>query len=225
MKINNLKNVAWKKIWNNRKINLKKSNSKIKKLMILNGHADSVNDISINNWRKYGENISKKLGIKNNDTIFEFGSGSGALLFLFKSKTKKLFGCDYSKQLVKASKKIAPQLKIFYSESENYQTSKIYNYVISSSMFEYVKLKKIKKIFSNMINSFNKGLFVGEVLDKKYEKEFLKKFNKPKNYYTFIDKKFFRNFCKNKKLKLKIYPSILPGSAQKKYRYCVQVYK
>ena len=193
--------------------------------MILNGHADSVNDININNWRKYGVNISKKLGIKNNDTIFEFGSGSGALLFLFKSKTKKLFGCDYSKQLVKASKKIAPQLKIFYSESENYQTSKIYNYVISSSMFEYVKLKKIKKIFSNMINSFNKGLFVGEILDKKYEKEFLKKFKKPKNYYTFIDKKFFKNFCKNKKLKLKIYPSILPESAQKKYRYCVQVYK
>ena len=225
MKKNNSKTVIWKKIWNNRKVKLKNHNSVLTRLMILNGHLDSINKIKIKNWRKYGKNISLKLGIKDNESIFEFGCGSGALLYLFKSKTKKLFGCDYSKQLINAAKKILPLLKIYHSESEKYKSSKVYNYVISSSMLEYVKSNQIKKIITNMTNSFDKGLFIGEILDKKCEKIFLKKFRKSKNYYTFIDKKFFKNFCKKNKLKLKIYPSILPGSMQKKFRYCVQIHK
>lgn len=223
MKNKNSRISSWKKIWNNRKIVLKNNNSVLAKLMTLNGHSYSINDIKENNWKKYGENISLKLDIKKNESIFEYGCGSGALLFLFKSKTKSLFGCDYSKELVNASKKIAPQLKIFLSEGEKYHSSKTYDYIISSSMLEYVKLNKAKKIIKKMTNSFNKGVFIGEILDKKFEKIFLKKFNKPRDYYTFIDKKYFENFCKKNKLKLKIYPSILPGSKQTKFRYCVQI--
>lgn len=225
MKKNNLKVKKWKKIWNNRNLSFNTETPTIIKLMILNGHYDSINKINLNDWKKYGKNIIKKLKIKRNESIFEFGCGSGALLYLFKSKTNRLFGCDYSKQLVKLSKKIVPELKIFYSDSENYKSYKIYDHVISSSMLEYVKSNKIKKIITNMINSFSKGLFIGEILDKKYEKKFLEKFGKPKNYYTFINKKLFKDFCKSKNLKLKIYPSIMPGTKQKKFRYCVQINK
>ena len=41
-----------------------------------------------------------------------------------------------------------------------------------------------------MIGLFDKGLFIGEILDKKFEKEFLKNLNKTENYYNFIDKKY-----------------------------------
>ena len=191
--------------------------------MVLNGHFDSVNTIKVSNWKKYGKKISIKLGIKRNESIFEFGCGGGALLYLFKSKTKKLFGCDFSSQLINISKKLTPWIKIYHSESENYKSKKNYDYVISNSMLEYVKSKKIEKILNIMIGLFDKGLFIGEILDKKFEKEFLKKFNKPENYYNFIDKKYLKLFCKKKGLNIKIYPSFLPGSIQKKYRYCVLI--
>ena len=193
--------------------------------MSLNGHSDSINQININDWKKYGKRISLKLKVRKNDSIFEFGCGSGALLYLFKAKTNKLFGCDYSAQLVNASKKIVPMLKIYHAESEKFKSSRIYSYVISSSMLEYVKSNHLEKIITNMANYFDKGLFIGEILDKKYEKIFLKRFRKPKNYYTFIDKKFFQVFCKKNNLKLRIYKSLLPGSLQKEFRYCVHITK
>lgn len=225
MKNKETKKYFWKQIWNNRKIYLKKKHSNLEKLMILNGHADSINNIEINNWKKYGNNILLKLGIKKNESVFEYGCGSGALLYLFRSKTKNLFGCDYSKQLITASKKITSKFKIFNCDAEKFKSDKSYDYVIASSIFEYVEFSKIKKIIKNMSISFNKSIFIGEILDKKYEMSFLKKFNKPKKYYTFIDKKFFKKFCKLNCLKLKFYSSILPGSKQKKYRYCVKIWR
>ncbi len=225
MKINKSKKNFWKKVWNNRKIELGNQNSVLTKLMILNGHFDSKEKIKTSNWKKYGRNISLKLGIKKNESIFEFGCGGGALLFLFRSKTKKLFGCDYSQQLINKSKKIIPWLKIYNSESQKFKSKQLYDYVISSSMLEYVQPNQVRKIINNMVCLFNKSLFIGEILDMKYRKTFLKKYKKPDKYYTFIDKSFFRTYCKKNKLNLKIYPSILPRSSQKKFRYCVQIYK
>ena len=106
MKNSGFNKIVWKKIWNNRKIKFHKYTSILEKLMVLNGHFDSVNTIKVSNWKKYGKKISIKLGIKRNESIFEFGCGGGALLYLFKSKTKKLFGCDFSSQLINISKKI-----------------------------------------------------------------------------------------------------------------------
>jgi hypothetical protein len=68
-------------------------------------------------------------------------------------------------------------------------------------------------------------LFIGEILDKKFQAEFLKKNKKPENYYSFIEKKTFIKICNSKKLKLEILPSMLPASNQKKYRYCVLISK
>jgi SAM-dependent methyltransferase len=218
---NNSRKILWKKIWNNRKISFKKKNSDLRKLMILNGHLK----IKLNSWKKYGNNIIDKLNFKKKDSIFEFGCGSGALLYLFKTKTNKLYGCDFSNQLITASKKIFPNLKIFHTEIEKFYSCVKYDHVISSSVLEYAESRKIKRIIITMINTFKKKLFIGEILDKKFQEEFLKKNKKPENYYSFIEKKTFIKICNNKKLKLKILPSMLPGSNQKKYRYCVLISK
>ncbi len=223
MKNSNSNKIVWKRVWNNRKLEFSKHISILAKLMVLNGHFHSVNTIKINNWKKYGKKISLKLGVKKNESIFEFGCGGGALLYLFKSKTKKLSGCDFSSQLIDISKKIAPWIKIYHSDSETFKSKRNYDYVISNSMLEYVKSEKLEKILNKMICLFNKSLFIGEILDKKYEKRFLKRFNKPKNYYNFIDKKYLKLFCKKKGLCIKIYPSLLPGSIQRKYRYCALI--
>ena len=93
--------------------------------MVLNGHFDSVNTIKVSNWKKYGKKISIKLGIKRNESIFEFGCGGGALLYLFKSKTKKLFGCDFSSQLINISKKLTLGLKFIILKVKTINLKKI----------------------------------------------------------------------------------------------------
>ena len=80
----NNKYYSWKKIWNNRDIKFLQKFSTLEKLMLLNGHLKSVNEISVQNWVKYGKEIKKRIKIKKNESIFEFGAGSGALLYLFK---------------------------------------------------------------------------------------------------------------------------------------------
>tara|TARA_Y100000816_G_scaffold292618_1_gene289155 strand:+ start:2434 stop:3114 length:681 start_codon:yes stop_codon:yes gene_type:complete len=225
LKSNSINKIDWKKIWNNRKIIYKYNKTPLEKLMLLNGHQFSSSGINISNWKNYANNISKKIKISKKESIFEYGCGSGALLYLFKFKAKKIMGCDYSLELIRASKKIFPQLKIIHVDCAKFKTNLKFDHVISSSMLEYVKPGDQKIIIKNMLSVFKKTLFIGEILNKTYENNFLKKFNKEKNYYNFINKSYFIELCKKNDLKLKILPSLLPNSRQKYYRYSVLIKK
>ena len=88
MKNSGFNKIVWKKIWNNRKIKFHKYTSILEKLMVLNGHFDSVNTIKVSNWKKYGKKISIKLGIKRNESIFEFGCG-GELYYIYLNQKQK----------------------------------------------------------------------------------------------------------------------------------------
>ena len=191
--------------------------------MLLNGHLKSVNEISVQNWVKYGKEIKKRIKIKKNESIFEFGAVSGALLYLFKDKTNKLHGCDYSKQLVSESKKLFKESKIMYQDCAKVSTKVKFDHIISSSMLEYVKPSNVEGIILKMITKFKKTLFISEILDGEREKKFFKKYKK-KNY-NFINKRTFLKLSKDKNLNLKFTSSILPNSKQKFYRYCVLITK
>lgn len=219
----NNKYYSWRKIWNNRDINFLNKFSTLEKLMLLNGHLKSVNKISVKSWIKYGKQIQKKIRIKRNESIFEFGAGSGALLYLFKEKTNKLYGCDFSKQLVNKSKSLFKKSKIIHQDCAKIGTKKKFDHIITSSMLEYAKPSDIENIILKMIAKFKKTLFIGEVLDEERKCAFLKKFKK-KNY-NFISKKTFQNLSKGKNLNVKFISSILPKSKQKLYRYCVLITK
>ena len=134
----------------------------LEKLMLLNGHQFSSNGINISNWKNYANNISKKIKISKKKSIFEYGCGSGALLYLFKFKAKKIMGCDYSLELIRASKKIFPQLKIIHVDCAKFKTNLKFDHVISSSMLEYVKPGDQKIIIKNMLSVFKKTLFIGK---------------------------------------------------------------
>jgi 2-polyprenyl-3-methyl-5-hydroxy-6-metoxy-1,4-benzoquinol methylase len=221
--LKNNKYYSWRKIWNNRDINFLNKFSTLEKLMLLNGHLKSVNKISVKSWINYGKQIQKKIRINRNESIFEFGAGSGALLYLFKQKTNKLHGCDFSTQLVNKSKSLFKKSKIIHQDCGKISTKKKFDHIITSSMLEYAKPSDIENIILKMISKFKKTLFIGEVLDEERKYAFLKKFKK-KNY-NFINKKTFLNLAKGKNLNIEFIPSILPKSKQKLYRYCVLITK
>ena len=53
----------------------------------------------------------------------------------------------------------------------------------------------------------------------------LKKKKNSKINYSFYKKSYFLNFAKKNKLKITLFPSLIPYSKQKKYRYTVLLSK
>ena len=74
----------------------------LEKLILLNGHQFSSSGINISNWKTMQITFPKKLKYRKK-SIFEYGLlVVHSLLFKFKAK---IMGCDYSLELIRASKK------------------------------------------------------------------------------------------------------------------------
>ena len=79
-----------------------------------------------------------------------------------------------------------------------------------------------------MTKKSKKKILISEILNHDYRNKFLKQFKKKKNSkinYSFYKKSYFLNFAKKKKLKITFFPSLIPYSKQKKYRYTVLLSK
>lgn len=221
--------ITWESIWNNRDTaEITKYKSILTRLMVANGHIGKKKKINVVYWKRYVNNIIKLLSPEKKSSLFEVGCGSGALLYLLKDKFKDYAGCDYSKDLVSIASKYLNKEKIFFQNAEKLNLKKKFDYVIASSVFEYLTSNEIKKVLPNMVNKSKKKILILEILNKSFEKEFLKKFKKKqklKTNYNFFNKKFFIDFAKKKKLKITFFPSLIPYSKQKKYRYTVLLSK
>ena len=219
----------WESIWNNRDIEeIIRHKSVLIKLMIANGHIGKKKKINVVSWKKYVKNIINILSPEKKSSLFEVGCGSGALLYLLKDKFQDYGGCDYSKNLVSIASKYLNKKKIFFQNAKKLNLKKKFDYVIASSVFEYLTQAEIKKVLSNMVNKSKKKVLILEILNKSLDKQFLKKFKKKqplKINYNFFNKKFFNDFAKKNKLKITYFPSLIPYSKQKKYRYTVLLSK
>ena len=219
----------WEKIWNNRDISKTiKYKNVLEKLMYANGHIGKNKSINVISWKKYSKNIIKILSPEKKSSLFEVGCGSGALLYLLKGEYNDYGGCDYSKSLVSIASKYLNKKKVFFQNAKQLTSSKKFDHVIASSVFEYLTPLEIKKVLENMVNKSKKKILILEILNKSLNKQFLRKFKKKlssKINYSFFDKKFFLDFAKKKNLKITFFSSLIPYSKQKKYRYNVLLSK
>ena len=221
--------VDWEGIWNDRNTEeIFKCKRVLEKLMIANGHIGKKKNINVVSWKKYVKNIIKILSPEKKSSLFEVGCGSGALLYLLKDRFKDYGGCDYSKNLVTIASQYLNKKKIFFQNAKKLSLKKKFDYVIASSVFEYLTPAEIKKVLPNMVNKSKKKVLILEILNKSLNKEFLEKFKKNQSIkinYNFFYKKFFNDFAKKNRLKITYFPSLIPYSKQKKYRYTVLLSK
>ncbi len=75
----------WKAVWNKRAISDQKID--LDTLVKLDGFDTGAGRIDVADWCAYVERIVKKLGIKECDTVFEIGCGSGAFLSALREST------------------------------------------------------------------------------------------------------------------------------------------
>lgn len=158
------------------------------------------------------------MDIKKTSKVLEVGCGSGAFLYGLKSMIDcKIFGYDYSSNLINAAKKYVDGT-FKQSEAIINPFKKIkFDVVFSHSVFQYFPdLEYSLSVIASMTKSLkNDGtLAVFDLNDVKFEEEYhmarAKKYNNPEDYFLkfkalnhlFFDKNIIKNYLFSKGFKI-----------------------
>lgn len=154
----------WKNIWEKRMLNSDYEDV-LTELIRLDGFDGKTGKIEQEAWLKYIEYIQEYIGIKENDSIFEIGCGSGAFLYPFYTQGHKVGGLDYSESLITAAKTLwnAP---VECMEAIELPVSPLFDIVLSNSVFFYFpNLEYAEKVILKMIEKANRVVAILEVPD------------------------------------------------------------
>ena len=143
----------------------------------------------------------KKYAAKPIESICDVGCGSGVNLYMLSNRagagrTLKMYGIDYSAELVELAKRVVPEANIVCNEALAVDTSEKYDVVISDSVFQYfVSPEYGERVLEKMLGITGNVLYLGEIYDKDKEKAWLDhRRERQKNYdemYKGLPKMFF----------------------------------
>jgi|TARA_B110000444_G_scaffold260660_1_gene308516 cyclopropane fatty-acyl-phospholipid synthase-like methyltransferase len=229
-----LRNLNWLKIWEGKGYNLQ--SYKINNIIAADGFTSALGTFNKQNWVKYIKTNFKHIKIKKNSKILEYGCGAGAFLSFWYGKKYDLNGIDYSKELIKKSKKYFPKIKFQCGEISKLNSfKKNFDLIFSHSVFHYFNNYQyaeslIKKMLSKLED--NGYIYILDVPDKDKEKKYVKQLvgkigatEFKKKYgmcsHLFYKKSFFRDIAKKNHLKIKIFNQNFKYYENSKYRYNV----
>ena len=146
---------SWKKVYDN---DAKISTHVFELLIKLNGHNISAS-FSTKEWLAYIKKIYRLLEIRKVDSVFEFGCGSGAFLYPHFIRGGKIGGVDFSPNLINIAKSLIDHKSFLVSTKLQFANKPKFDYVISHSVFQYLKNHSIaREVIKNMILKSKKTL-------------------------------------------------------------------
>lgn len=159
----------WKNIWEKRSLD-SNYESVLAELIRLDGFDGKTGKIEIKAWLKYIEDIQKCIGIRDKDSVFEIGCGSGAFLYPFHTQGHRVGGIDYSQALIEVAKSLwnAP---VECQEAIQVPVLPLFDIVLSNSVFFYFPdLDYAEQVIKRMIEKSNRIIAILEIPDiKLYE--------------------------------------------------------
>lgn len=152
----------WQEIWNKRI--LPDGEAVLDRLIQADGFDSGAGKISADSWEKYAGFIAERIGIKQGDSLFELGCGSGAFLYLFYETGHKVGGIDYSDSLIKIACEVMGNMDFEVCEAINIKTENKYDFVLSNSVFHYFPdLQYAEVVINKMLEKSNIGTAILEV--------------------------------------------------------------
>lgn len=204
----------WKEIWNKEE---RVNKIVLETLIKADGFDSGAGSFSVDDWNEYTQQAFIKLDIKENESIFDVGCGSGAFVFPLYLKNNKVGGVDYSMVLIDLANTVMKNSHFEVKEATKIDTNEKFDYVISHSVFHYFKdLDYAKTVIRKMIDKTNQKIGIFDINDKakenKYHKtrmEGMSKKEYEKKYagleHMFYDKDWFFALGKEFGLKVEIY--------------------
>jgi len=219
----------WKIIWN--------KNERIEKiilemLMKADGFDSGAGAFEVDDWINYTSNFYNKLDIKENDTIFDVGCGSGAFLYPLYLKNYKVGGVDYSMELINLANKIMPEASFEVKEAIEIDDKK-YDFVVSHSVFHYFpSLDYAERVIEKMVKKSNKKIGIFDINDKGKETIYhrIRMGNMSEEEYSnkykglehmFYDKVWFQSIAEKLNLKITIFNQTFEKYTNSKLRFNV----
>jgi trans-aconitate methyltransferase len=219
----------WKEIWNKDE---RISKIILESLIKADGFDSGAGSFSVDDWIKYTNEFYNILKIKNTDSIYDIGCGSGAFVYPLYLKKHLVGGVDYSKILIDLANTIMQDNNFTNNEAININDDR-YDIVLSHSVFQYFKdLDYAKNTIRKMINKANKKIAILDINDATKENEYhrirMENMNE-QDYKTkyqglehmFYNKEWFENIAKEFNLKIDIFDQTFKKYSNSKLRFNV----
>jgi trans-aconitate methyltransferase len=202
-------------------------------LIKADGFDSGAGSFSVDGWLQYTDELYKKINIKQNESIFDIGCGSGAFIYPLHINNHKTGGVDYSMILINLANTIFSNKEFICNEANSINTNNKYDIVVSHSVFHYFKdLQYAKSVILKMINKANKKICIFDINDKSKEEDYHKirmnginKEDYQKKYlgleHMFYDKSWFENLANEFNLKIDIFDQTFKNYTNSKLRFNV----
>jgi 2-polyprenyl-3-methyl-5-hydroxy-6-metoxy-1,4-benzoquinol methylase len=220
----------WKEIWNNRE---RVHKIILEILMKADGFDSPTGEFSIDDWIEYTNTLYARLDIKENESIFEVGCGSGAFVYPLFQEGYRVGGIDYSEILIKLAKSVMDNENFINGDALDMDEKDKYDFVISHSVFFYFdSLSYAKKVIEKMIKKADKAVAIFDINDIEKEKDYHKtriqtmsKEEYEKKYqglnHLFYSKEFFISIATEHNLEIEIWDQEFEKYNNSKFRFNV----
>ena len=243
-------NNKWNYIFDKKKINIKDINLKnLKKLNYKKISFNLTNEVyhifTFQKFLKLMNFISKKIKLNNRNSLFDFGSGNGGILYFLIKKyhLRNCYSLEISQNYLNFQKKFIPNtkfMKIDFSSIKNLKKIKdqSVNIVVVNSVAQYFYSDDYcKNVLKELYRIASDKLFIYDIKNKKLKNEYISCICRRKNIKVtdykklykktplrFYTKDFFIKYCRLNNIKYNIFK--LPNFAlDNKYGFCLLMKK
>lgn len=153
----------WKNIWDKKGLNIS-NNLTLSDLISIDGFDSSGKEVlNENAWIEYVNYIDDVIDIRNKKSILEIACGSGAFLKVLKSivsDNTKLYGFDYSNNLINIAKTVIDDCNLCCDEAINIDIlfNTYFDFIFCNSAFHYFNDKEYTySVIKKSYNILSKG--------------------------------------------------------------------
>jgi len=232
--------MRWKDIWVSRKplncecdneLNSNRNDQILLNLIRTDGFDSGTGSIQLDSWKSYVDWVDMILQVSKNNSIYEVGCGSGALLYPFYIKGYKVGGLDYSSLLISNAEKIMKDMDFMVNEALNLTSEIKYDFVVANSVFFYFPdYAYAERVLDKMVEKAIKRVLIMDVPDLKLKDECEKVRSSaypPGEYekkykglsHLYFDREWFVNYCLKNQLTVKLYDQKISNYDNSRFRF------
>ena len=228
----------WKVVWGNRNLRgiegSKENGAVLQRLIEADGFDNGNGTIGVEAWNQYIGLVGEKISLRETDSIFEVGCGSGAFLYPFYLAGHRVGGIDYSDPLITTARRIMVNMDFRNCDAIHLDYRENYDYVTANSVFFYFPdYEYALEVLKKMLKKSNKGVLVLDIPDLRQKEECERARRQallPGEYektygglsHLYFDKHWFYNFGKRNNCKVEIFGQNIANYGNVRFRFnCV----
>ena len=161
--------MRWRDVWSQRTWNGSTEGDRgptLDDLIIADGFNTGHGDIEVGAWREFTHRTYDLFDLKDGDSLFDVGCGSGAFLYPASERGIDVGGVDYSRSLIDIATLAMPDGEFSVGEADELETSPSADVVMSFGVFLYFpSLDYARRVIERMCRKASRAVAIFEIPD------------------------------------------------------------